>query len=148
MRVYLDNCCFNRPYDDQSQFKVTMETRAKLHIQREIMNGKYELVCSFMLEYENSKNTDIIKKAMIGSFQDKYMTYYVPIERKAALESKVSEIMEYGIKYKDAVHVACAIYSKCDYLLTTDIKFQKHYKGNEISIINPIDFIQITGEEE
>ena len=62
---------------------------------------------------------------MIGSFQDKYMTYYVPIERKAALESKVSEIMEYGIKYKDAVHVACAIYSKCDYLLTTDIKYQK-----------------------
>ena len=28
---------------------------------------------------------------MIGSFQDKYMTYYAPIERKAALESKVSE---------------------------------------------------------
>ena len=55
MRIYLDNCCFNRPYDDQSQFKITMETRAKLHIQREIMNGKYELVCSSMLEYENSK---------------------------------------------------------------------------------------------
>ncbi|MBR2304211.1 MAG: hypothetical protein IJ871_03630 [Ruminococcus sp.] len=148
MRIYLDNCCYNRPYDDQTQFKVTMETRAKLHIQRAVMNGKYELVGSFILEYENSKNIDIAKKRLIKAFQDKYSTYYVPIERKPTLESKVAEIMEYGIKYKDAVHVACAIYASCEYLLTTDIKFQKHYKGNEITIINPIEFIQITEEEE
>ena len=65
---------------------------------------------------------------MIGSFQDKYMTYYVPIERKAALESKVSEIMEYGIKYKDAVHVACAIYSKCDICLPQILSFKNTIK--------------------
>lgn len=33
MRVYLDNCCYNRPYDDQSQLKISMETQAKLNIQ-------------------------------------------------------------------------------------------------------------------
>lgn len=32
MRLYLDNCCFNRPYDDQSQVRVQLETLAKLHV--------------------------------------------------------------------------------------------------------------------
>lgn len=32
MKVYLDNCCFNRPYDDQKQIIIRMETLAKLHI--------------------------------------------------------------------------------------------------------------------
>ena len=26
MRVYLDNCCYNRPFDDQTQLKVRLET--------------------------------------------------------------------------------------------------------------------------
>ena len=30
-RIYLDNCCFNRPYDDQSQPRIRFETQAKLH---------------------------------------------------------------------------------------------------------------------
>ena len=41
MKVYLDNCCYNRPYDSQESFKINMETRAKLHIQEEIKEGKY-----------------------------------------------------------------------------------------------------------
>lgn len=30
MRVYLDNCSFNRPFDDQTQIKISLETEAKL----------------------------------------------------------------------------------------------------------------------
>ncbi len=33
MRVYLDNCCYNRPFDDQAQPSVRLETEAKLLIQ-------------------------------------------------------------------------------------------------------------------
>lgn len=31
MRVYLDNCCYNRPYDDQTQLRISLESQAKLH---------------------------------------------------------------------------------------------------------------------
>ena len=31
-RIYLDNCCFNRPYDDQTQLNIYLETQAKLHV--------------------------------------------------------------------------------------------------------------------
>ncbi len=33
VRVYLDNCSYNRPYDDQSQMRIHLETQAKIHIQ-------------------------------------------------------------------------------------------------------------------
>jgi hypothetical protein len=31
-RIYLDNCCFNRPYDNQENIKVQIETESKLYI--------------------------------------------------------------------------------------------------------------------
>ncbi len=30
MRIYLDNYCFNRPFDDQSQIRINLEAEAKL----------------------------------------------------------------------------------------------------------------------
>ncbi len=33
IRIYLDMCCYNRPYDDQSQMRIAMEAQAKIYIQ-------------------------------------------------------------------------------------------------------------------
>lgn len=41
MKIYLDNCCFNRPFDDQSQIRVRLEAEAKLKIQADIQDGAY-----------------------------------------------------------------------------------------------------------
>ena len=145
----MDNCCYNRPYDSQSSFSVSMETRAKLHIQEEINQGKYELVTSFMTEFENSKNTDSMKRDAIREYQEQHNTAYVPVERREELQEKVQEIMGYNIAYKDATHAACAIYAGCDYLLTTDYRFQRRYKGTELRILNPLEFVQqVEGEEQ
>ena len=35
MRVYLDNCCYNRPFDEQTQLKVRLETEAKMDVNAE-----------------------------------------------------------------------------------------------------------------
>ena len=148
LRIYLDNCCYNRPYDSQSSFKISMETRAKLHIQKGIKQGKYELVTSYMLEYENSQNMDTMKRDAIREYQDQYNTAYVPVERREGLQDKVQEIMKHNIAYKDATHAACAIYARCDYLITTDVRFQRRYKGSEISILNPLEFVNMVDEEE
>lgn len=55
MRIYLDNCCFNRPYDDQSHLKIRLESEAKLGIQEKIRSSEYDLVWSYILDYENKK---------------------------------------------------------------------------------------------
>lgn len=54
MLIYLDNCCFNRPFDDQKQTRIHDETEAKLFIQGEILAGKFRLAWSYILDYENS----------------------------------------------------------------------------------------------
>ena len=40
MKVYLDNCCFNRPYDNQDHLSIKLETEAKLRIQEMIKEKK------------------------------------------------------------------------------------------------------------
>jgi len=46
---------------------------------------------------------------------------------------------------KDALHVACTIFSKCDYFLTTDDKvLQKDCLVEKIKIADPFLFIKET----
>ena len=52
MRIYLDNCAYNRPYDDLTQLSVNLEAQAKLQIQTWIREEKYDLVTSEMLMKE------------------------------------------------------------------------------------------------
>ena len=56
MKVYLDNCCFNRPFDEQIQIRISLETQAKLYVQEEIKKGNIQLVWSYILDYENFFN--------------------------------------------------------------------------------------------
>ncbi|MDR2580249.1 MAG: hypothetical protein LBC85_04565 [Fibromonadaceae bacterium] len=35
MKIYLDNCCYNRPFDDQSDIIIKLESEAISFIQRE-----------------------------------------------------------------------------------------------------------------
>jgi len=65
LKIYLDNCCFNRPFDDQSQIKIRIETEAILYIQEKIIDKKFDLVRSYMLDYENSFNPFVEKRISI-----------------------------------------------------------------------------------
>ena len=56
MRVYLDDCSFNRPFDDQSQLRIRLEAEAKLYVQQKVREGKLELAWSYILDFENQAN--------------------------------------------------------------------------------------------
>lgn len=140
LRVYLDNCCYNRPYDDQSQLRVSMEAQAKLHIQQQIREGKLELAVSYILEAENAANPFAAKRAAIQSFIDCYAKVFVSAHIDDEVRQRAAEIMNAGVKLMDACHVACAILAGCDFFLTTDRRLLK-YQTNEIRLINPAAFI-------
>lgn len=44
IRIYLDNCMFNRPFDNQTQMRIRLESEAKLYIQDKIKNNYTELI--------------------------------------------------------------------------------------------------------
>ena len=87
MRVYLDMCCYNRPYDDQSQIKVSLETQAKLHIQDLIQKKRLDLVSSYMLRYECGQNPYEMRRNAIMQFIDTHAAAYVGLERRKEIEA-------------------------------------------------------------
>lgn len=117
MRLYFDNCCFNRPFDDQSSLTIRLETEAKVHIQTAIRAGEYALGWSYMLDYENAANPLEERRSEIQKWETLADSFVV--ESPAILEM-MQEIVSVGIKPLDALHVACAMELECQYFLTVD----------------------------
>ena len=137
-RIYFDNCCYNRPFDDQSNVLVRLEADAKLHIQELVKDRKLELVWSFVLDYENSANPFADKRERILAWRNlavHHCTYSTQIAKKA------ESLMQLGLKQADASHVACAILSQADYFITTDKRILNK-TITEIQVVNPMTFIE------
>lgn len=147
VRIYLDNCCYNRPYDDQMQIRIHLETEAKLHIQDMVKKGELDLVTSFMLDYENGKNRYMQKRETIAEFMNTNESYYVSSERSEEIAKIAEPIIETGIKEKDAFHVACAVFAQCDYFITTDDRLLK-YQTEQMPLVTPGEFIRRLEENE
>ncbi|MDR0475889.1 MAG: PIN domain protein [Treponema sp.] len=140
IKIYLDNCTYNRPFDDKDQITIRMEAEAKLQIQENIRKGVYELTWSYMNEYENNDNPYDDKQEAIGAWENIATQICPPNER---ILEKGIKIQHTAIKPKDSLNLACAIESGCQYFITTDkVLLKKAVLFSEIKIINPIDFIR------
>jgi hypothetical protein len=138
--IYLDNCCYNRPYDDQTSESIRLESEAKLFIQDCIKRNIFDLAWSFILDFENSANPFDERRDSIGEWKA-LAKIFIPAEDKIKILAQRFE-KELAIKPKDALHLSCAIYKKCDCFLTTDKDLIKKAKSiPEIPVINPIDFV-------
>jgi predicted nucleic acid-binding protein len=136
--VYLDTCSYNRPFDDQTQLRISIETQAKLYIQSLITNKELDLVYSYVCFYENDINPFENKKLSIFEFS-RNAKYYV-VESNNILH-KANEIIKNGIKPIDALHLSCAIDARTEYFITVDDGILK-YSTKEIKIFDPIMFIK------
>jgi predicted nucleic acid-binding protein len=140
MLIYLDNCCFNRPYDDQSRTDIFLETQAKLYIQENILTGKYQLVWSYILQYENDQNPYVNHKYEIRKWKQQAIHF---IGQSTEIIEKAKAYQTIGLRTKDALHCACAASIKSDYFITTDKQLIKVAQNIiEFNAINPLTFIQ------
>lgn len=142
MRIYLDVCCFNRPFDDQTQEKIHLESEAVLII---LSNSPqhWELVGSEVIDFEISKIPD-----EEGRKKVKLLTRKI-IEKQKLTEKliqRAKSIEEKGIKPIDSLHIASAEFLESDYMITTENKIIKKYQQyreffEKIKIYNPISFL-------
>lgn len=142
MKVYFDNCSYSRPFDNQQQMRIFLETQAKLHIQKLIINGSLQLAVSYVSRYENGNSPYTRNRAAIERFFENAATV-VDIDRAEAVESRANEIMKYGVKAKDALHIACAVEADCNFFITTDDDILKKYRSNEIKVCSPVEFVNL-----
>jgi predicted nucleic acid-binding protein len=138
LKVYLDNCCFNRPYDNQQYLLVRLETEAKLTIQKLAKDEEIKLIWSFVLDYENAANPYEEKRESIEVWRN-VASEIVQISQ--AVSDKAAEYMKLGIRQKDASHIACAVVAGADCFITTDKKILNK-NIMDVEILNPIDFLR------
>ena len=140
MKIYLDNCCLNRPYDNQRNIKIRLETEAKLYIQQLIKESKLQLVWSYILDYENLQNPFEERRLRISSWKKFAIN---DIEEDVRIINKAIELNKLGLRRMDALHVSCAIQGQCSYFITTDKGILKKSQViEEVKIIDPIFFIK------
>jgi len=125
-KIYLDTCCLNRPFDDQTQARVRLEAEAVLAILARIENGEWTWVGSEVLMDEIEQTPDIQKlsraKLLSGFVQEN-----IEIGRKE--EHRAKELQNEGFQVFDALHIACAESAEADVFLSTDdrlLKLAKH----------------------
>jgi len=104
-----------------------------------ITDKRIEFVWSFILLFENDNNPFEVRKESILDFSKHTIDN---ISMNQLIRQKAEKIESSGLKAKDALHIACAIYAECDYFITTDDRILK-YTDDQIKIIDPLDFIKI-----
>lgn len=139
MRVYLDNCCYNRPFDDQDQLKVRLETEAKLRIQFLMRTGVLEYAWSDMLSLEVLDNP-------VPSHRDKILEWKdgasVNVTMSSQILAAAKRLTAIGVGNADALHVASARQAGCDWFFTTDIRLLKKVRTFDgMRLANPVEFL-------
>jgi len=139
-KIYLDVCCLNRPFDDQHQDRIRLESEAVVIILTYVEAQSWALVGSEVIDFEISRIPDEEKrqKVMILSGMAKeYILVTEDIERRAI------ELVEYGFKPYDALHIACAEKANVDVFLTTDDKLLRKAKSVRLAVDvkSPIEWV-------
>jgi len=142
MRVYLDVCCLNRPFDDQTQDRIRLESEAVLTILSRCQSGEWQQVGSEVVDFEISKIPDDERKQRVSILAG-LVGFNVIVDE--AIKERAVELQTLGFKPFDALHISCAESGDVDVFLTTDDKLlQKALKNNiliKIRIANPLKWI-------
>lgn len=117
MRVYLDNCVFNRPFDDQTQTKIKAETKAVLAIRERIVKGELELVWSYLNEFEASRNP--FHEIRESAFEWRQMAT-IFVGPAISIVKTAYNLRNLGVKPVDSLHIAAAIEANSRYFISTD----------------------------
>ncbi len=137
-RVYLDTSAYNRPFDDQTQPKIFLESQAVVIILQMIEAKAVELISSSVLEYENSRNPYPIKQEAMNRY---LQLAGLRQEVDEAIRQRAEELEQNGLKAIDALHVACAEAVNSDYFITCDRRLINRCSGLMMKVTNPADFV-------
>lgn len=138
-KIYLDVCTICRPFDNQNNMRIRLETDAYYLILNEIQSKTYNMVISKMHFIEIESIEDIREKIQVINLLDIYGKE--PKYDYEKVKERTEHLIMKNIGLSDAVHLAFAEQSS-DYLITCDDKFLKRSKKikTEIEVVNPIEF--------
>ena len=138
--LYLDVCALCRPFDDQNQLRIRLETDAVFLILRRIEIGLYRAVVSPVHHSEFSVIRETSERLEIKSLLERLDNSCECNLIKARYRTEGLIDMGFGIA--DAAHVAFAE-QLAEVFITCDDKLLKRWKQTSLRIdaANPLEFI-------
>jgi len=115
--VYLDVCCFKRPFDDAAIDRVRTEAEAVAAILDAVRTGDFELVRSPAHDFENERNPREDRRLATRLWLTA-ATRSVSTSDSAAARARL--LTAIGFKPLDALHLAFAEQAAARWFVTTD----------------------------
>lgn len=116
MVLYLDMCCLKRPFDDQAQPRIRIETEAVLGLLAEDAS-RVTFVRSVAHDLENDQNPLAWRAGRVGA----WLAERPLVDHEAeALRIRTAQLMASGLRGFDALHLACAEAADVDAFVTCD----------------------------
>lgn len=140
MKIYLDNSVYNRPFDNQTQPRIWIETLSLSLILQLIGSKEVELVSSSIVAYENVQNPFPDRREWTDSCL-KLAKYNQTLNED--IRKRARGLENHGLDPMDALHVACAEAAQVDYFVTCDDRISKRYKTGKMRVLNPVQFVLI-----
>jgi hypothetical protein len=140
MLLYIDLSCFNRPFDNQAQERIRLETEAVLVILTRIVEGTDTLLWSWVLSFENDKHPKRDRRDEIAVWERRAER---SIGLSDSLEDRSRRIAQQGISALDAAHLAAAELGEADILLTCDDAVIRRAPrlGLALRVLNPVAYL-------
>jgi predicted nucleic acid-binding protein len=143
IRIYLDNCVINRPFDDQSQERIRLETEAIILILSRLERKEWTWLGSQAVEIEIDQTPDTDQQSRLRHVIQ-FVSLTIEIGEKEL--RRANELQKLGFVGFDAVHLACAETGKADVFLTTDDRLLKLAKSLakklHVKVENPLDWMK------
>jgi predicted nucleic acid-binding protein len=142
VKIYLDVCCLNRPFDDHSQERIRLESEAVITILDRCDSRTLSLLSSEIVDLEISKIPDEDRKRKVVLLST-ISKINILIDDEIIIRAK--EINKMAFKSFDALHIACAERGQADVLLTTDDsllrKATSHREFIRVRLKNPLRWL-------
>ena len=142
-KIYMDVCCWNRPFDDQTQARVHLEAEAVLAVVSEIERGRLQLLHSEVVDLEIANAPDAKRRERLQALIPRRHRF---VRHEPPMSARALELERRGFAGIDALHLACSEAADADVFLTTDDRLLRlavrHEKLLRVAVANPLAWIQ------
>lgn len=142
MKIYLDTCCLNRPFDDRSQARVDLEASAIAAIFDSVRTSQVELMTSSIVEYEIDQTPDEEKRELVRTL---FLEASYNQKMEQSVKTRATELEGRGFDGLDAAHLASAEAAGCEFLCTCDDRFLNKSRAQSdlrTKVVSPLGFIE------
>lgn len=135
----MDICCLKRPFDEQSQPRVHLESEAVLALLK-APSEQVKFIRSAAHDLENDQNRLPLRAERVRQWLATLPLLDLPDDM---LVRRTAELIGLGFKNFDALHLASAELAQADVFATCDDRLlaaaRRHASLLRVRVINPLD---------